>query len=64
MTRGAGDNTKLPVTCFAAFAALQIMAPVADKKTLDRRDHLMISMSLGRYDCFIMSGFSFELTHA
>jgi hypothetical protein len=25
---------------------------------------LMIGMSLGRYDRFVMSGFNFELTHA
>ena len=42
----------------------RIMALVADKKPSTGVITLMIGMSLGRYDRFIMSGFSFELTHA
>jgi hypothetical protein len=42
----------------------QIMALVANKKPSTGVITLMIGMSLGTYDRFIMSGFSFELTHA
>jgi hypothetical protein len=42
----------------------QIMALVAEKKPSTGVIALMIGMSLGRYDRFVMSGFSFELTHA
>jgi len=42
----------------------QIMALVADKKPSTGVITLLIGMSLGSYDRFIMSGFSFELTHA
>ena len=42
----------------------QIMALVAEKKPSTGVIALMIGMSLGLYDRFIMSGFSFELTHA
>jgi hypothetical protein len=37
---------------------------VAEKKPSTGVITLMIGMSLGSYDRFIMSGFSFELTHA
>jgi hypothetical protein len=42
----------------------QIMALVAEKKPSTGVITLMIGMSLGRYDRFVMSGFNFELTHA
>jgi hypothetical protein len=42
----------------------QIMALVANKKPSTGMITLMLGMSLGTYDRFIMSGFSFELTHA
>lgn len=42
----------------------QIMALVTEKKPSTGVITLLIGMSLGRYDRFIMSGFSFELTHA
>jgi len=42
----------------------QIMALVAKKKPSTGVITLLIGMSLGSYDRFIMSGFSFELTHA
>jgi hypothetical protein len=42
----------------------QIMALVANKKPSTGIITLMLGMSLGSYDRFIMSGFSFELTHA
>ena len=42
----------------------QIMALVAEKKPSTGVIALMIGMSLGLYDRFVMSGFSFELTHA
>jgi hypothetical protein len=42
----------------------RIMALVAEKKPSTGVITLMIGMSLGRYDRFIMSGFNFELTHA
>ena len=42
----------------------QIMALVAEKKPSTGVIALMIGMSLGHYDRFVMSGFSFELTHA
>jgi hypothetical protein len=42
----------------------QIMELVAEKKPSTGVTTLMIGMSLGCYDRFIMSGFSFELTHA
>jgi hypothetical protein len=42
----------------------QIMALVAEKKPSTGVIALMIGMSLGRYDRFVMSGFNFELTHA
>ena len=40
------------------------MALVAEKKPSTGVITLLIGMSLGHYDRFIMSGFSFELTHA
>jgi hypothetical protein len=42
----------------------RIMALVAEKKPSTGVITLMIGMSLGYYDRFIMSGFNFELTHA
>jgi hypothetical protein len=42
----------------------QIMALVAEKKPSTGVITLMIGMSLGSYDRFVMSGFNFELTHA
>jgi hypothetical protein len=42
----------------------QIMALIAEKKPSTGVIALMIGMSLGRYDRFVMSGFNFELTHA
>ena len=42
----------------------QIMAMVAEKKPSTGVITLMIGMSLGSYDRFVMSGFNFELTHA
>lgn len=42
----------------------QIMALVAEKKPSTGVITLMIGMSLGSYDRYIMSGFNFELTHA
>jgi hypothetical protein len=42
----------------------QIMALVTEKKPSTGVIALLIGMSLGRYDRFVMSGFSFELTHA
>jgi hypothetical protein len=42
----------------------QIMTLVAKKKPSTGLITLMLGMSLGVYDRFIMSGFSFELTHA
>lgn len=42
----------------------RIMALVAEKKPSTGVITLMIGMSLGRYDRFIMSGFNFQLTHA
>ena len=41
-----------------------IMATVAEKKPSTGVIALLLGMSLGDYDRFIMSGFSFELTHA
>ena len=40
------------------------MTLVEEKKPSTGVITLMIGMSLGRYDRFIMSGFNFELTHA
>jgi hypothetical protein len=42
----------------------RIMALVAEKKPSTGVITLMIGMSLGGFDRFVMSGFSFELTHA
>ena len=42
----------------------RIMELVAEKKPSTGVITLMIGMSLGEYDRFIMSGFSFQLTHA
>jgi hypothetical protein len=42
----------------------QIMTLVAEKKPSTGVITLLIGMSLGIYDRFIMSGFNFELTHA
>jgi hypothetical protein len=42
----------------------RIMALMAEKKPSTGVITLMIGMSLGRYDHFIMSGFNFQLTHA
>jgi len=42
----------------------RIMALVAEKKPSTGVITLMVGMSLGSYDRFIMSGFNFELTHA
>jgi hypothetical protein len=41
-----------------------IMALIAEKKPSTGVITLMIGMSLGGYDRFVMSGFNFELTHA
>jgi hypothetical protein len=42
----------------------QIMTLVTEKKPSTGVIALMIGMSLGDYDRFVMSGFNFELTHA
>ena len=43
---------------------VRIMELVAEKKPSTGVITLLIGMSLGRYDRFIMSGFNFQLTHA
>jgi len=42
----------------------EIMALVSEKKPSTGVITLLLGMSLGRYDRYIMSGFNFELTHA